>query len=70
LDTLLKTLDSFYDRILINIHEQEQRLAALALQWLALSARPLSLSELAEAVTIGAADAPYFDLEERFIDEN
>ena len=69
LEMLPKTLDSFYDRALLDIREPHQRLAAAAIQWLASSARPLSLSELAEAIVIRPGDDPSFNPDERLTDE-
>ena len=69
LEMLPKTLDSFYDRALLEIREPHQQLAAVAFQWLAASARPLSLSELAEAIVIRPGDDPCFNPDERLTDE-
>jgi ankyrin repeat protein len=70
LETLPTTLDTFYDRTLTEIDEEEQHRAFVALQWLAFSSRPLSLSELAEAIIIQPRQDPCFDPEERFMHEN
>jgi hypothetical protein len=70
LDALPTSLDSFYDRVLNEINEHDKNRACLALQWLAFSARPLSLSELSEAVIIQSRKNPCFDPDERFLDEN
>lgn len=50
--SLPKSLDQTYDRILQSIPDEYRRQAQTALQWLAYSARPLRLSELAEAVAV------------------
>lgn len=50
LETLPRTLDEIYDRILLKIDENYQLQAFTALQWLTFSARSLALSEIAEAV--------------------
>jgi hypothetical protein len=70
LNGLPTTLDSFYDRILREIPEEDHHYASAALQWIAYSARPLSLRELAEAVIIHPRDDRCFDPDERFLDEN
>jgi ankyrin repeat protein len=69
LEMLPRTLDNFYDRALQDISEPHQRFAAVALQWLAFSARPLSLSELAEAIVIRPEEDPSFNHDERLMDE-
>lgn len=50
--SLPKSLDQTYDRILQSIPDEYRQQAQTALQWLAYSARPLHLSELAEAVAV------------------
>lgn len=70
LDTLPTSLDEFYDQTLTEIDEEHQYLASVALKWLAFSARPLTLWELAEATIIRAKKEPFFDPEDRFMDEN
>ncbi|RDL32416.1 uncharacterized protein BP5553_08872 [Venustampulla echinocandica] len=66
---LPKTLDAFYDRILSNIeHEDDQKHARRALQWLAFAARPISLKELAEAVIVQVDEEPYLSEEDQFMD--
>jgi hypothetical protein len=70
LNALPVTLDEFYDYVLRAIDDQYGNQASIALQWLAYSARPLSLSELAEAIVIQPREDPCFDPEERFMDEN
>lgn len=52
LQTLPKTLDETYSRILLNIPEDYRAQAFTALQWLAFSGRPLRLEEVAEAVAV------------------
>lgn len=49
---LAPTLDETYKRILDNIDEESKETARRTLLWLALSKRPLRLSEVAEAVII------------------
>ncbi|KAI9876330.1 MAG: hypothetical protein M1830_006749 [Pleopsidium flavum] len=52
LKTLPKTLDATYARILTSIEDDYRESAHTALQWLAFSARPLRLEEVAEAVAV------------------
>ena len=70
LNTLPVTLDEFYDYTLKNIDEQYQQQESTALQWLAYSARPLSLSELAETIIIHPREEACVDPDERLMDEN
>ena len=67
LKRLPKTLDETYARILANIQEDYHREAAAALAWLTISKRPLSLEELADAMTINISSTPAFDPEDRFL---
>lgn len=64
LATLPQTLDLTYDRILSAISERDRRYATRILQWLAFSARPLSVEEVAEAAAIDPARSPAFDRNE------
>jgi hypothetical protein len=69
MEELPKTLDAFYDRILLEIDNGEDpKLAYLALQWLAFAARPVSLKELAEAVMVRPESEPYLTDKGRFLD--
>jgi ankyrin repeat protein len=52
LNQLPKDLDETYDRILLNIINEDADEAFAALQWLAYSERPMYLDELAEAIVI------------------
>ena len=70
LNALPVTLDEFYDYVLRAIDDEYRNQASVALQWLAYSARPLSLSELAEAIVIQPREDPCFDPDGRFMDEN
>ena len=65
LASLPKTLDETYERILSNIDETHAEDAFKVLQWLAFSARPLELQEVAEATAITLDDLPRFDPEDR-----
>jgi ankyrin repeat protein len=64
LATLPRTLDQTYDRILTSIGEEYLEYAMRILQWLAFSARPLSVEEVAEVVAIDVARDPAFDGDE------
>ncbi|KAI5366970.1 hypothetical protein J4E82_010917, partial [Alternaria postmessia] len=64
LATLPRTLDQTYDRILTAISEEYAEYAMRILQWLAFSARPLSVEEVAEVVAIDVARDPAFDRDE------
>ena len=52
LKTLPNTLDATYNRILLNIPEEQQEKFKLILQFLCFSERPMRLDELAEVVTV------------------
>ncbi|KAK2808558.1 hypothetical protein FQN50_004590 [Emmonsiellopsis sp. PD_5] len=52
LGSLPATLDETYDRILLSIDEEYSEFARRILTWLAFSARPLGLSEVAEVVAV------------------
>jgi predicted transcriptional regulator len=52
LTQLPKTLDETYERILGSIDEDDQKMAHCVLQLLAVSERPLSLSEVVAAITV------------------
>jgi hypothetical protein len=52
LKALPKSLDETYDRILLNIDEQHCDQAYKVLQWLAFSARPVTLAEVAEGLVV------------------
>ena len=66
LESLPKTLDDTYTRILCNIDEGRSQYAFKILQWLTYSARPLELEELAEVLVINWEEDPRLDLENRF----
>lgn len=68
MENLPKTLDAFYDRIILEIPEEDQEYANRALQWIAFAARPLSLKELAEAVIISPEHEPCLRDEDRLMD--
>jgi hypothetical protein len=62
---LLKTLDGTYARILGNINEEYSQDVLKILQWLAYSARPLSIEEVAKVIAIIVEGDPRFDPELR-----
>jgi len=66
LNSLPKTLDDTYARILCNIPEDHSQHAIRILQWLTCSERPLRINELAETVAVNVDGNPWFQEEERF----
>ena len=68
LNSLPNTLDATYARILCGIDEVHAEDVHRILQWLAFSARPLTLRELAEVVAIDfTGDLPTLDIESRLL---
>ncbi|KAF8507536.1 hypothetical protein JB92DRAFT_2793427, partial [Gautieria morchelliformis] len=69
LQTLPRTLYETYDKILLNIQEEDRQSALKVLQWLAFSVRPISLAETVEilATNPNAAGAHLFNPEERLL---
>ena len=68
LATLPKTLNQTYERILSNIDDEYAAYAQRFMKWLAYSARPLRLKELAEIVTVELAEEPRVDPQRRLPD--
>ena len=68
LASLPKTLDETYIRILSNIDEEHRGYASKILHWLAYSARPLKLQEVAEVIAIDSQESPRFDPENRLVE--
>jgi hypothetical protein len=66
LASLPKTLDNTYARILCNIDEEHTVNTLKILQWLAYSARPLQLGEIAEVIAVDTESNPRFDTKRRF----
>ncbi|KAI9794829.1 MAG: hypothetical protein M1816_002957 [Peltula sp. TS41687] len=66
LNHLPKTLYETYDRILMAVDDRYYRDAFTVLQWLAFSARPLTLTELAETCIIDPRAEEQVDEENRF----
>jgi ankyrin repeat protein len=67
LQELPKTLDETYDRILTRIPDEYWKEAHSILQWIAYSACPMSLSEVAEAIVIDP-QSQRFNPDERLFD--
>ena len=68
LETLPRTLNDTYARILCNIDEEYQQYALHILQWLAFSMRPLHLEELSEVIALDVNDTLQFDPQRRLPD--
>ena len=58
LQSLPKTLDDTYARILLNIDREDYQNALRILQWLAYSARPLQIEEITEVITVDIEGNP------------
>lgn len=67
LKTLPRTLDETYDRILQNIPAEHYEYTRTAIQALLVSYRPLTVKELAEALTVNY-EKELFDFKDRFWD--
>ncbi|KAH0541723.1 hypothetical protein FGG08_003815 [Glutinoglossum americanum] len=65
LASLPKTLDDTYARILEQIEEEHSQNALKVLEWLAYSARPLQLKEVAEVITVDIEGNPRVGPERR-----
>ncbi|THV45515.1 hypothetical protein BGAL_0479g00010 [Botrytis galanthina] len=65
LKQLPSSLDMFYERALKDIPEEDQRYVRIALQWITYTARPLTVSELSEAVIVQIDSPPYLNEDER-----
>jgi len=68
LDSLPRTLDSLYGRMLLEIDPAHQKHAIAGLQWLSSSARPLYLDELTEAISMTPNEPPIFSPQKRLWD--
>src|SRR5436190_21073547 len=66
LASLPQTLDETYNRILKSIDSRYHQEAITALTWLALSVRPLTLDEVAEACILDHRAKLHVDEENRF----
>jgi len=65
---LPKDLDDTYAQILCRIDEDRSDTVITILKWLAYSARPLQIEELADIVTVKVDSTPRIDLEARFLE--
>ncbi|KAF7891938.1 hypothetical protein EAF00_008240 [Botryotinia globosa] len=65
LNQLPSSLNKFYERALKDIPEEDQCYVKTALQWLTYTARPLTVSELSEAVIVQIESPPYLNEDER-----
>jgi hypothetical protein len=65
---LPKNLDAMYSQIVSKIRDENRVHALKILQWLAFSACPLQLEEIAEVVAVDfrLEQGPYFDPDRRF----
>ena len=70
LSTLPSTLDETYERVLLNIDEQYEQAALVALTWLVVARRVLTIEELAEAISIDTDSEGLFDPSNRFFEPN
>jgi hypothetical protein len=68
LETLPRTLDETYERILKGISEEDSPIAARGLRWLVFSKRPLQVEELAEAAILNPDAECLLDIGDRFDD--
>jgi len=66
LATLPKDLDSTYSEILCNIDVDRTRYVSKILKWLAYSARPLQLKEVAEVIAVDVEESPCVNMKRRF----
>jgi hypothetical protein len=67
LSSLPDTLDEMYDRILSSVQQHHRTHVHKILQWLAFSARPLTLAEVAEAIAVDLDAGVLLDFDERII---
>src|SRR4051794_39469840 len=68
LNTLPKTLDETYDRILLSIDECNRENAIKILRWLAFTARPVTLEEIAEMLAVAISGPPFYDENQQLLD--
>ena len=69
LKSLPPTLDETYERILLSIDDENRNDAFKVLQWLAFSARPVTLAEMVEALAVDFTNSrPQFDPDQRMPD--
>jgi hypothetical protein len=65
LRSLPQSLDETYERILSNIDEQHSDYVHKVLQWLAFSARPVTLAEVADALSVNLDHGCLLDLDQQ-----
>src|ERR1700691_4083541 len=63
--SLPKSLDETYERILLNIDELYREDAHRVLQWLAFSARPVTMAEVAEVLAINCDEGTLLSPDQR-----
>ena len=68
LNSLPKTLDDTYERILLGIDGSWRDDVHRVLQWLCFALRDVTLSEVVDALAVTAVDGPRFDPDERYAD--
>src|SRR5438876_11023974 len=69
LKELPKTLDKTYDRILENIPEDDRRDVYSVIQMLAVSYRPLTIDEVAEALAVDYENETFDPVDGRLMDK-
>src|SRR6202041_2652796 len=68
MESLPKSLDETYERILLNIDELYKEDAHRVLQWLAFSARPVTMAEVAEVLAINFDEGALLSPDQRLSD--
>jgi plasmid replication initiation protein len=70
LEELPKGLDEIYNRILTKIDKNHRADVRTFLQWLAFSKRRMTITEIAETITVDftSEDGPVFNLDKRYTD--
>lgn len=68
MESLPKTLDETYEKILCAIDDEHSEKVVKLLHWLAYSPRPLHIEELAEVVAVNVGSKPRIDSEARFLE--
>ena len=68
LNSLPKTLDNTYERILLNLDELWRDDVCKVLQWLCFAQRSLTLNEMVDALAVAFVDGAKFDPDERYPD--
>jgi hypothetical protein len=68
LKELLKDLDSTYQRIFESFPESQEKYIQAAMHWLSFSAAPMTLGEIAEAITIDPTLGKAFEANRRLFD--